>query len=169
MMNKALVVGALALAIGLSYYMTYLVGHDTGANAVQVLWDEVEEKRNAEINRLKGEIAQLEKQHQTKQDELSRELEEANQATADAISGIHAHYVDRLRDSEMRADVYRRKAGGTEAERDALARHAAELDRSLEQGRQLVEELRGTLRLREVTIRALGGIILNDRTLLESK
>lgn len=167
-MKKLLMAGAVALAFGLSYYMTYLVGHDNGANEVQVLCDEAEEKRMAEVNRLKGEIAQLQKQHAKVQEELTLELETATDNFLDALVSAHAEFAERLSASDKRAGVYQRQARGSAAEQERLARHAAELDRSLEEGRGLVRELGATLRQREVTIRALGGIILNDRTLLES-
>lgn len=168
-MNKLLLAGATALAFGLSYYMTYLVGHDNGANEITALWEEDKNQRAAEVNKLKGEIAQLQLQHSKVQEELTRELQTATDSFNVAILAARDEFAARLSDSETRAGVYQRQARGSAAEQDRLARHAAELDRSLEEGRALVRELGATLRQREVTIRALGGIILNDRTLLENQ
>lgn len=168
MIKKVLVVTALAVAIGLSYLQTYNVGHNAGANKVQAAWDKVEGERAEAINQLKGEIAQLTKQHAAKQKELEDELELASVRFEGELSRYRREYDERLQLANNRAGVYQRQARGSEAEREDLARHAAELDRSLEEGRALVREFGETLRQREVTIKALGGIILNDRTLLES-
>lgn len=168
MMNKVLVAGAFALAVGLSYYQTYIVGSQDGAKQVQQQWDEHEKKRTAEIIKLKDQLAELVTQHQLKEKEYADAIQKAELDAKNRIAAIHTDYAKRLLLAEDRAGVYQRKANGSQAEREHLARHAAELDRSLEQGRSLVRELRETVRQREITIRALGGIILNDRSLLET-
>lgn len=169
MIKRILVVAALAAAIGLSYKMTYTVGKLEGAKEVQQDWDKQEAARLAEINKTRGELDVLTKQHAKAQKEYEDELAASALAHEDELSRYRREYDDRLQLANSRARVYQRQANGSAAERDTLARHAAELDRSLEEGRSLVRELRQTLGQREVTIRALGGIILNDRTLLESK
>lgn len=169
MMNKALAAGAFALAVGLSYFLTYNAGETSGENKVQKKWDQAEDIKRTEIDTLKGEISVLVKQHKAAQEKLTDELALANARFEDELSGYRRDADSRLQQSNNRADVYQRQANGAASERDRLARHAAELDRSLEEGRALVRELGATLRQREVTIKALGGIILNDRTLLESE
>lgn len=169
MIKKVLVVGAIALAIGLSYRMTYQVGVLNGAAEVYSAWADETKKRDAEINKIRGELNQLTKQHAEKQREFEDELAASALAHENELSRYRREYDERLLLANNRAGVYQRQARGSEAEREDLARHAAELDRTLEEGRSLVRELGQTLRQREVTIRALGGIILNDRTLLETK
>ena len=169
MIKRILVVAAIAVAIGLSYKMTYTVGKLEGAKGVQRDWDKHEDARSAEINKIRGELNVLMAQHAQKQKEYEDELAASALAHEDELSRYRREYDDRLQLANNRAGVYQRQARGNEAERENLARHAAELDRSLEEGRSLVRELGQTLRQREVTIKALGGIILNDRTLLESK
>jgi len=169
-MNKTVLMAcAFALAIGLSYWQTYNAGETSGKNKVQKEWDGVEDKRKTEINKLKGEISVLVKQHSVLQEKHAHELTLANARYEDELSRYRSDYTDRLQQSDNRANVYQRQARGSAVEQERLARHAAELDRTLEEGRALVRELGATLRQREVTIRALGGIILNDRTLLEPK
>lgn len=167
MMKKVLVVGAIALAIGLSYYQTHKLGVIAGASEVQEQWDEAEKKRGEQISKLEGQYSELESLHKKREEELTNELTLANAQHEDELSRYRSDYAGRLQLSEQRASVYKRQANGSASEQQRLARHAAELDRSLEEGRHLVRELGQTLKQREVTIRALGGIILNDRTLLE--
>lgn len=169
MMIKILGAVAVLAALGFSHWYAYDSGAQNGANGIQVQWDRDEKLRTAEINKLKGEIALKEKQHTKVQEELTLELSTATSNYNAALLTAYAEFADRLSTSEKRAGVYQRQARGSAAEQNRLARHAAELDRTLEEGRSLVRELGQTLRQREVTIRALGGIILNDRTLLETK
>lgn len=169
MMNRVLAVGVLALAVSLSYYWTYSNGKDAGAKKVYGEWAQHELVRGEAINKLRGELDVLVAQHKKAQEDYESQLAAATAQYEADLSGYRDEYDRRLQLADQRTGVYQRKARGSEAEREDLARHAAELDRSLEEGRVLVRELGATVRQREVTIRALGGIILNDRTLLESK
>ena len=168
MIKKVLVVVAIAATIGLSYRMTYQVGSLNGAAKVYADWSKETELRNEDINKIRGELNVLTKKHAEKQKELEDELELATVRYENELSRYRREYDERLQLADRRTGVYQRQARGSEVERDNLARHAAELDRTLEEGRSLVRELRQTLGQREVTIRALGGIILNDRILLET-
>lgn len=169
MMNKVLVAGAIALAIGLPYYQTYRVGSLHGGQAVQEQWLEKEQARTAEVLAVKEKLNQLVLAHQLKEKEYADAIQQAEKDAQDRVAAVHSDYAKRLLLAEDRAKVYQRRANGSQAEREHLARYAAELDRTVEEGRSLVRELGETIRQREVTIRALGGIILNDRTLLEAK
>lgn len=172
-MNKLLLAGAIALAISLSYLGTYTYGKSTGMSVgkaeVYAEWDTHEAKRTKEILELQQKLNKLQAAHTAKQLELENELALANADFEKRLSGYRDEYAARVQQSNDRAELYKRRANGSATERDNLVRHAAELDRTLEEGRSLVRELGETLRQREITIRALGGIILNDRTLLESK
>lgn len=163
MIKQILVVTAFVVAAGLSY--TYVF--DRGAKSIQVKWDTQEKLRDAEVNRLNGEIDSLVATHQKKEKALTDELASANASYENELSRISRDYAGRLQQSDYRAGVYKRKATGSDLEREDLARHAAELDRSLEEGRSLVAELGATIRQRDTTIKSLGSVILNDRTLLE--
>lgn len=169
-MNKTvLVAGAFALAIGLSYWQTYNVGVNAGAKEVQGRWDVESKKQSDALAAYQKANAKLIGAHETRHKLLEESLEEQDRRYTAHLLLLESDYASRLQLSETRASVYSRQARGSATEQERLARHAAELDRSLEEGRALVRELGATLRQREVTIRALGGIILNDRTLLESE
>lgn len=167
MIKQASIAVALVAAIGLTYWQTYRLGSHAGKSSVYAEWAVETEQREATINKLQGKFDLLQLQHRAKEEELTHELALSNARLENELSRIGSEYAGRLQQSDKRADVYQRQARGSALEQERLARHAAELDRSLEEGRGLVRELGETLRQREVTIRALGGIILNDRTLLE--
>lgn len=168
-MDKWILTGLLAAMLVGSHALSYKYGSFVGATEVSGLWAEENKKRQVADAKFQKENAALMAAHTERQKSLEAQLEAASNQYADSLRVAHDEFAERLRNAETRTDVYQRKARGSEAEREYLARHAAELDRSLEEGRALVRELGATLRQREVTIRALGGIILNDRTLLEPK
>lgn len=145
------------------------IGKMQGAAEIQSLWDKDAEARKEVIDKLQGRYDLLQSEHKSKVEELTNELQTSTDKFQTTLNGYRLDYDKRMQLATNRAGVYQRQAQGTAAERDSLAEHAARLDRSLEEGRSLVRELRATLGQREVTIRSLGGIILSDRTLLESE
>lgn len=167
-MDKWILSGLLVAMLAGSHALSYKYGSLVGASEVSAAWAEANEDRRKADDKFQKENAALMAAHVVRQQDLEKQLNEANDLYADSLRVAHDEFAERLQQSEGRAGVYSRKARSTEAERDELARHAARLDRALEEGRALVRELGATLKQREVTIRALGGIILNDRTLLES-
>ena len=98
---------------------------------------------------------------------MQARLKTANENYQSSLDAISSQYSARLQQSEQRAKVYQRQAEGGATECRSLASHAARLDNSLEQGRQLVEELRATVRLRDGQIIELSNQIRADRKLLE--
>ena len=140
---------------------------EEGRQEVQALWDEEKARNREEIERIQSKLTEKEQAHLIKVQELNDLLSQANVAHAGLVAGLHADYRSRLRDSEARADVYRRQAQGGSTEQDSLASHAAELDRTLTEGRLLVAELRATLGLRDKSLILLGQQITADRELLE--
>lgn len=151
-----------------SCFLLVKLGEKQGRADVQMEWAESAAKHKAAMATLQGKYNALAEQHTLRLKELSDELTLSNARHKNELSQYRSDYAERLRLASNRASVYQRQAQGSTIERDNLAEHAARLDRSLEEGRSLVRELRATLGQREVTIRSLGGIILIDRTLLES-
>ena len=94
-------------------------------------------------------------------------MEKVKNEHENAIAAVHAEYVDRLHESDSRAGTYQRLSQGAAAERASLASYAAQLDRSLTEGRSLVRELRETVRLRDEQLIVLGKQLENDRSLLQ--
>lgn len=167
-MDKWILSGLLVAMLAGSHALSYKYGSLVGANEVSAAWADANEIRRKADDKFQKENAALMAAHLVRQQDLENELALSNARYENELSRYSSEFASRLQQSEQRAGVYSRKARSTEAERDDLARHAARLDQALEEGRALVRELWTTLRQREVTIRALGGIILNDRTLLES-
>lgn len=166
-LGDLLIPGCIAAMLAVGVMAVYSLGSADGSAKVQSQWDKDAKLRAEAINKLRGEYTVLQAQHKQRVEELTSELQTSQSDFAATLLRIGDDHAKRLQLATSRADVYQRQARGSAVEQEHLARHAAELDRTLEEGRSLVRELGETLRQREVTIRALGGIILSDRTLLE--
>jgi hypothetical protein len=158
-------VGLFAGSIGL----VYKLGNLNGTYESNRQWAAETELREAAMNKLQGEYTILQSQHAQRVKELTHELTLADAQHEDELSRYRSDYAGRVQLAERRAEVYQRQARGSSLEQDRLAKHAAELDRSLEEGRGLVRELGEVVRQRDRTIHTLGQIILNDRTLFSGE
>lgn len=116
-----------------------------------------------QIKKLQADLQTASVVHTTEMQEIRDAWTEAQKAYTLDVAGIRADYEHRLLLSTTRAGIYQRQAKGSASEQERLAAHAAELDRSLEEGRQLVGELKATIGQRDSAIRALGSMILTDR------
>lgn len=143
-------------------------GFKDGAASVQEKWDEDTDRYNTEIDRLKGIIATKEEDHRKENQRITHELAEADKRYQVELARADAEYQRRVQLSSQRATIYQHQAEGGAAQCRDLASHAAKLDSSLEEGRSLVRELRGTVELRDGQIRALSDQILNDRKLFNT-
>lgn len=141
--------------------------YEAGKQSVQSKWNEQKLLDERAIAKLKGENDALSRQHMFEVGQLQARLQTAKQSYEATLDSITSQYAGRLQQSENRAKVYQRQAEGGASECRSLASHAARLDSSLEQGRQLVEELRATVRLRDGQIIELSNQIRADRKLLE--
>lgn len=157
---------ALMLAVGGLGWAVYDRGYDSGESHVQTKWDTAKLAQANEIIRLKGVIAQMEVIHHNETTRITDELFKANEAYTAAVVALNVRYVTRLLDSEKRAAIYQRMSEAGPAEQERLASHAAKLDRSLEEGRRLVEELRSTVEQRESQLKLLGEQLITDRKLM---
>lgn len=166
-MDKTALAGLLAAAllIGSGTYV-YLCGKDDGKEVVQKKWDAEKKLYDTAIAGLKDHYGMLEAANRTKTEELTHDLAEAQKNHDVAIANAQSDFDKRLLKSQARADYYKRMSEGGSLECRNLASHAAELDRSLEEGRLLVRELRETLGLRDKQLIALGDKLQADRKLL---
>lgn len=155
-----LLVVALAVTI-------YFWGSRNGQESVQKKWDEQKVQDRKAYDKLKGEYDVLNRQHSYETGLLTSRLQAASQAHEDELARLNDVYASRLQQSGKRAELYKRQAEAGTFECRNLASHAARLDESLEQGRQLVEELRSTVRLRDSQLIELGNQIKSDRKLLQ--
>ena len=155
----------LVIVLGAAWYV-YDAGVDSGSRQVQQQWDTEKATYKKAMDTLKDEYAKLESKVRIDNQRNSDELAEKETAHAVALAQLNLEYAGRMQLAEQRADRYKRQAQGGAAEQADLARHAAELDRSLEQGRRLVAELSATLRQRDDQLRAVSQQLINDRKLL---
>lgn len=145
----------------------YFWGSRNGQEIVQKKWDEQKVQDKKAYDKLKGEYDVLNRQHSYETGLLTSRLQAASQAHEDELARLNDVYASRLQQSGKRAELYKRQAEAGTFECRNLASHAARLDESLEQGRQLVEELRSTVRLRDSQLIELGNQIRADRKLLQ--
>lgn len=143
----------------------FLFGSNHGKLEVQHKWDNEKLGYQEQIAELQRQVIIGQAIHAKKLKQVEDKLREADQTYTKAIAAGHREYNARLQQSEARSKVYQRAAEGSPVERDNLARHAAELDRSLEEGRSLVRELGETLRLRDTQLQQVGEQLINDRNL----
>lgn len=154
------------LVLGVVATYAYILGHHQGSVLVQAQWDTDKIAYWATHDALLRQFAKQEAAHQEQQKQVADELALARKTHAAALVEQRATYEQRLLQSARRDQAYRKQAEtGAAACRD-LAGHAARLDRALEEGRGLVQELRGTLGLRDRQLMLLGEQILADRRLM---
>jgi hypothetical protein len=145
----------------------YNYGSKQGAADVQAAWNADKLQHVLEVELLQERIASNESLHRAQTAAIADDLAQAEANYARQLASIEHSYALRLRNSADRGAIYERMSSAGAAERSYLASHAAELDRSLEQGRRLVGELRSTLIQRDEQLRRLGEQLHADRQLME--
>lgn len=144
----------------------YDLGTRHGEAKIQAEWNTDKLKEETAIVDLQNQIQTKEETHQKEVAAISQSLETANNDHQKAIAVIQSDYDERLRQSEDRAKVYQRQAALGPTQCRSLASYTARLDGSIEQGRQLVQELRTTLGFRDNQLRQLGKQLQSDRELI---
>lgn len=143
------------------------VGNMAGKSEIRSEWQTDNDLKAAAITKLKNILIEKEANHKLLSEQNANELARKQKEHAQAMDSLRADYAERLLSSTNRANAYERLSRGTTTERDRLVQHTAELDRTLEEGRHLVGELRQTLGQCEITVGVLGTQILLDRNLLK--
>lgn len=166
---KILKYGLPAIVLGLAIWWVYSTGSKHGRAEIQTKWDTQKKHDQEMIEKEKKKIAQDEQTHRAKDREIASELADLKQDYADDIARIRGDAALRLRDHEERAALYRSQAETGSVERANLASHAAQLDRALSEGIELVDELQATLELRDGQIGQLASQIHNDRQLISGQ
>lgn len=149
--------------------LIYWVGHSSyraGQRDIQEQWDTEVATYKKAVDTLKDQYATLESNVRIENQRNSDELAEKETAHAVVLAQLNTEYAGRMQLAEQRANRYQRQAKGGAVEQANLARHAAELDRTVEEGRRLVAELSTTLRQRDDQLRAVSQQLVNDRKLL---
>jgi len=164
--GRILKIGLPILAVGLLLWYVFSLGSDHGKSVIQGKWDAQKQVDAKALADEKKKIASEEATHRANDRKISDELASIKQAATGDIARIRGESALRLQDSTKRADLYRRQAEAGAVERANLASYAAQLDRSLSEGIELVEELQATVELRDGQIRGLAAQINNDRQLI---
>lgn len=150
----------------LSCVLSFKAGWNRGTDHIQTKWDAEKIATRLKITRLEQEYSAYEETHKETVRGIAQVLQNYKRKYQDELALIESEYADRVLSSEERANVYKRQSEAGAIERRNLADHAARLDRSLEEGRRLVRELRSALRQREQELGILGSQIKADRQLL---
>ena len=146
--------------------MAYKVGSNSGADGVQADWDAAKLRHTQELAELESLNDEREAAHRRQSARYSEELALAERNHLLAMRDLERDFAERMRDSERRAAAYERMSGSGATERANLAGFAAQLDRSLEQGRLLVGELRSAVVQRDQQLQLLGEQLHADRRLI---
>lgn len=165
-MNSLIKLLLIVLAVSAILAVPYHVGKNAGKLEVSSAWDKADKERADKVAELTQKNLDLTAAHQTETTRIADELAAQQAGYAKALDALRTDYANRLLQSTTREGIYQRKAQGSAVERDYLASHAARLDRSLEEGRSLVRELRETVGQRDNTIRTLSLQIQADRRLI---
>lgn len=160
------IVASVSLFVGLLGGSWY-AGSQHGKESIQSLWNDEKQAQASAIEKLEQEIAVKEDAHRAALEKNEADFNKKKGAYEKTIADIQLASAERVRQSEARAEVYRRKAEGSPSERDSLASYAAQLDRALEEGRSLEQEYRATLEQRDRELILLGNQIQEDRKLYE--
>ena len=168
-LNNAARYAVMALFLFLALFGVYKIwswGNTHGQTKIQKEWDQAKEAQAKAIQLQKDLNSALEAGNKKATEEATHALAEQNTKHQVELANAQSEFDRRLLQSEKRADVYKRMSQAGTTERGNLASHAAQLDRSLEQGRQLVRELRETLRFRDEQLKAVSAKLVADRKLL---
>ncbi len=163
---KILKFGLPIIGLGLIIWYIYSLGSKNGEANVQAKWNAERSlhKKYAEAEQTK--INEQQMVHQQRDKEITNALAKINETQAGNTARIAGEYALRMQDSARREALYRSQAEGTAVERTGLASYAAELDRTLSEGIELVDSFQTTLEVRDGQLRALGAQITNDRQLI---
>ena len=153
------------LVIGSLIWWVSHTSYVAGQRDIQEQWDAERATYKKAMDILKDQYATLEGKVRIENQRNSDELAQKETAHAVALAQLNAEYAGRMQFFEQRANRYKRQAQGGAVEQANLARHAARLDRSLEEGRRMVAELSATLRQRDDQLRAVSKQLENDRSL----
>ena len=154
------------LVIGSLIWWVSHTSYVAGQRDIQEQWDAERATYKKAMDTLKDQYATLESKVRIDNQRNSDELAEKELSHAVILARLNSEYAGRMQLAEQRASRYQRQAQGGAVEQASLARHAAELDRTVESGRRLVAELSETLRQRDDQLRAVSQQLINDRKLL---
>lgn len=129
----------------------------------------LEQQYNNHINKLKLEVKEQEEESERITAYHGSQLDKLQEYYEERIFNINNNANSRLLDSERRASAYANMSKADSAARERLASYATQLDRTVEEGRQLVGELTETIRLRDNQLNIIGKELENTRSLMNQE
>ena len=146
---------------------SYLLGEFSGKNQVYLEWTQEKLELERKVKETQSRLNVAERTHLTETTRLQNEISQTNEVHQAELNRLKSDFDLRMQLSENRATVYRNQAKRGAAECGNLANHAAELDRTLEEGRNVVAELKEVVGLRDRQIIILSDQIKADRQILK--
>lgn len=134
------------LKVGIPFLAIW-VGYSLGSTYEENKWLAKKTLYLEQINSLKATNIAKERQYREEIDRISLNFDNQRKQYEKSLADIRSSYDDRLSESSMREQLYRKQSRGSELERQRLAEQATRLDRSLSEGRLLVKEFREHLEL----------------------
>lgn len=156
-----LLLAAVVVGVGVAY----LWGRATATAEARAHLLQMEKQWQAELADLQLKKESAEREYKITLDDLNDRITTTQATHKQAIAGLARDYADRVRKSENRAQAYYDMSQAGASESTALAAHAAELDRTVEEGRYLVAELRETLGQRDKELIQLGEALIANHQL----
>ena len=130
-------------------------------------YDACQSKYREELLKQQVENQQKEQAFNETINNLTVNLTETRIRYENTVNKLKSTHANELLKSEQRAELYKRYSEADKAKQRALAEHAARLDRSLTEGRELVKQLTETIRTRDAQLRALGVYFQENAMLYE--
>lgn len=147
--------------------LVYTAGSLHGAAAVQKQWDIDTAVRDSITHAYKVENENLLQRNKELIAKHTKELSIVKQDYDSRVKRIESEYSDRMRKHEDRARLYQQQAQGGATECRNLGDYATGLDKQLEQGIYVVDELQELVKLRDSQLIILGNQIRADRKVLK--
>lgn len=155
-MNNLIAVGFVCILSG--YYFGYHVSNLEFEKQIQ--------ESNSIILKMQKDNYEKELKYSYEITELQNEIKKHQTSFSDYLSALNKQSADRLRQSDNRAQYYRKQAEACSTQSREFAEYTSKLDRQLTEGISLVEELTGIIKLRDKQLEFLIKQAQLDRELL---
>lgn len=144
----------------------YYLGSQSGQEKIQKKWDTEVAAYKDSMDKMERQLLINEQKNRNEVRILNDELASNEKKYSTSLGVLRSQYNGSLLQSRERASVYQAQSQAGAAQCSSLASHAAQLDRSLTEGRSLVGEFRITLEQRDAQLRAVSSQLIADRKLI---
>lgn len=144
------------LVLCIAIYYVYNSGYDSGYNEAKEQWDEYKKEQNLYIASLEEMYEQSQEKYNQEKESLVVQVHKTELKYNSELIDLELDYVNRLRESEARADYYQRMSESSTGVSTSLANYTAQFDKTITEGQHLVRELTETIKLRDDQLRQCG-------------